>query len=75
MPSLNELARVQTEAKHAIYAPAKDGPFLCDNCRFYEHEYCYSPDLVKVAARYHLTVARGAAHVEPQACCDYFKKG
>lgn len=63
-----------TIARHRIYAPAKEGPFFCENCEFFLDGWCDNKNLVEVADDYGLKVKDGKARVEKKACCDFFKK-
>lgn len=59
----------------ASYAPAREGPFRCDRCRFQRALMCHRPETVAEAKQYRgLIPTATMVRVEGGACCDYFKQ-
>lgn len=66
---------------HNIIARAKDGPFHCQNCEYWNKKAtsCSEAHIVEVAKnpqnRYGVSIVFGHAHpLKADDCCDFFEK-
>jgi hypothetical protein len=63
-------------AGHSVFLRAKEGPFRCGNCEYWDGGWCHQRDMVKVGTDYGLQVLGSkTGPVRYGDCCDYFKKG
>lgn len=72
-PSTKPVQKAETQPGGvAAYMPPSEGPFECDNCQFYsDPNGCTKPEVIQELG----PNAKGLADVEPDGCCNFFKKG